>query len=489
MLVINKKTGGYFKNTSIYKLSFFFLAIRIIKTHASSGVFDAIWYKNKYKISGINPLLHFAIIGIHQGKYPNSRFDRGSYIVMNPDIALKKMDPLIDYLFRGWWEKKSMSPADHLSSVFSMAIIPKQKKSLPNTEFLPDRMRITWVIPDFVPGHGGHMTIFRMASYLEKRGHQVELLISNPTHHHSAEEALQSINRYFLNFRGRVHLAKGALPEVKGDALIATDRQTCYTVDAMSGFHKKLYFVQDHESEFFPTGTEALLAENTYRMGFDCLSCGEWLNEMMSKKYGLTSRLWHLSHDRESYYLDKNEKRALNRIVFYARYTTPRRAVELGFKALDILANRGFKFEVDFFGADLGAPRLPYEYTSHGILDANALGRLYRHGTLGIVFSATNHSIINKEMMACGLPVVDLDVESVRAVFPEGVLMRAMPHPIAIADVLEKLLIDTDIRTSLSQKGVEYANQFTWEDSGRIIEEAIRERVQVSFHDNIPSDQ
>ena len=67
--------------------------------------------------------------------------------------------------------------------------------------------------------------------------------------------------------------------------------------------------------------------------------------------------------------------------------------------------------------------------------------------------------------------------------------MRAMPHPIAIADVLEKLLIDTDIRTSLSQKGVEYANQFTWEDSGRIIEEAIRERVQVSFHDNIPSDQ
>jgi hypothetical protein len=75
-----------------------------------SGAFDAIWYKHKYGIRGINPLFHFAFIGIHQGKYPNSRFDRSSYMVMNPDIAINKIDPLIDYLFRGWWEKKIHVP-------------------------------------------------------------------------------------------------------------------------------------------------------------------------------------------------------------------------------------------------------------------------------------------------------------------------------------------------------------------------------------------
>jgi glycosyltransferase involved in cell wall biosynthesis len=463
------------------------LAARIIKTHAQSGVFDSDWYSQAYTCGYLHPLLHFALIGVHEGNSPNQRFNTEAYYSLNHDSGTSSTGPLLDYLFKGWWKNSPLSPSDLLSSVFSMVIIPKQKKCLPNSAFLTEKMRITWVIPDFVAGHGGHMTIFRMASYLEKRGHQVDLLITNSTHHQSAEEALQSINRYFLNFSGRIYLTKGALPEVKGDALIATDRQTCYTVDAMSGFHRKFYFVQDHESEFYPTGTEALLAENTYRMGFDCLSCGEWLNEMMSKKYGLTSRVWHLSHDREFYYLDKNEKRAVNRIAFYARYTTPRRAVELGFKALDILAQRGFKFEVDFFGADLGAPRLPYEYISHGILNANALGRLYRRATLGVVFSATNHSIINKEMMACGLPVVDLDVESVRAVFPEGVIMKAMPHPIAIVDVLEKLLMETDIRTSLSHKGVEYANQFSWDDSGKIIEEAIRERVTMTLAGSIPS--
>ena len=474
---------------NILKANRIILAARIIKTHKHSGVFDAIWYKNKYGISGINPLLHFAIIGIYQGKYPNSRFDRSSYMVMNPDIAIKKIDPLIDYLFKGWWEKKSISPADHLQSMLSKVIIPKQRK-IQNTEKLnPECLDILWVIPDFRPGLGGHMAIFRMVSYLESKGHRVSIAINDPTHHRTSSEVLASINKSFFPFKGRVTLINGELPELLGDAVIATDRFSCYVVEKMSGFRRKFYFVLDHETEFYPMGTEALIAENTYSMGFDCLSCGEWLHRKMTLNYKAWSSKWNLAHDPNIYFPASIQARAkiTNRVCFYARHSTPRRAVELGFKAFEILAKRGVDFEVDMLGCDLGSIDLPYKYRSYPLLDAAALAELYRGAAIGMIFSATNHSIMNKEMMACGLPVIDLDVESVRAEFPEGVLKRTMPHPVAIADALEELLNDSAKRVTLSKLGANFANQFCWEDSGKIIEKAICERVTRTMAGSIPS--
>jgi glycosyltransferase involved in cell wall biosynthesis len=138
-------------------------------------------------------------------------------------------------------------------------------------------------------------------------------------------------------------------------------------------------------------------------------------------------------------------------------------------------------------GCDLGSIDLPYKYKSYPLLDAHGLAQVYRQAAVGIVFSATNHSIMNKEMMACGLPVIDLDVESVRAEFPEGVLKRTMPHPIAIADALEELLNDSSKRVALSTLGAKFANQFCWEDSGKIIEKAICERVAQTMAGSIPS--
>jgi glycosyltransferase involved in cell wall biosynthesis len=161
--------------------------------------------------------------------------------------------------------------------------------------------------------------------------------------------------------------------------------------------------------------------------------------------------------------------------------------VELGFKAFDILSTRGIDFEVYMLGCDLGQITLPYKYKSYPLLNATELAQLYREAAVGMVFSATNHSIMNKEMMACGLPVIDLDVESVRAVFPDGVLKRAKTHPVAIADALEELLKNQDERAGLAVKGISFANQYTWEESGEIIEEAIRERVNATVNGSIPS--
>jgi glycosyltransferase involved in cell wall biosynthesis len=66
-----------------------------------------------------------------------------------------------------------------------------------------------------------------------------------------------------------------------------------------------------------------------------------------------------------------------------------------------------------------------------------------------MVFSASNYSLIPMEMMACGLPVVELDAESTRAVFPEGSVAFAPPTPHEMADVLQRVIESAEERERL----------------------------------------
>lgn len=353
---------------------------------------------------------------------------------------------------------------------------PIAPEALPNIN--DKSLKLNWVIPDFVPGNGGHMTIFRVASHLEKLGHEISFLIQNPSVHKSGADAFKTINEHFQPFSGDVDLFENELPVRRGDALIATDRFTCYPVRAMTGFRRKFYFVQDYETQFYPMGTEALLSENTYHMGLDCLCAGDWLANMMSEHYGLWARSWPLAFDAGVYNTSEYVVRNEERIAFYARFVTPRRAVELGMMALDLLHQRGVRFHVDFFGWDIGHLDVQYSYTNHGVLTAQELGNLYRRSALGVVFSGTNHSLVNKEMMACGTPVIDLDRPNVRAIFPDNVIQFVKPEPVSIADGIGLLLRDDERRSELSEAGSRHIEGLSWEASARQVEAALIERLQ-----------
>lgn len=340
------------------------------------------------------------------------------------------------------------------------------------------RLRITWIVPDFMPGAGGHMTIFRIASYLERFGHEVRFLVQNPSVHKTGAAALETINKHFQPFSGVVELFRDTTPDAEGDALIATDRFTCYAVKAMERFTRKFYFVQDYEPAFYPAGTEALLTEATYHFDFDCLCAGDWLHRRMSEQFGRWSMSWPLAYDASIYNLGSGtSRRHRNKIALYARYVTPRRAVELAFMALEILKKRNVDFEVDFFGWQLGKLSVDFPYRDHGILKGEELAQLYREATVGVVFSATNHSLVNKEMMACGLPVIDLDLDTVRSIFPENTMAFAVPTPEGIAGQIERLLTQPQERERLRDGGLAYVSDLSWEKSARLVEAAIQQRV------------
>src|SRR5574337_1236017 len=134
---------------------------------------------------------------------------------------------------------------------------------------------LLWFIPDFNIGSGGHQTIFRTISHLERMGWESGIVIVNPTVHATAESARHDICEYFFPLQARVFIGFDGLPS--SEFVIATGWQTAYPVRAVAGPARKLYFLQDFEPSFYPVGTESVLADNTYHFGFFGITAGGWL--------------------------------------------------------------------------------------------------------------------------------------------------------------------------------------------------------------------
>jgi glycosyltransferase involved in cell wall biosynthesis len=93
------------------------------------------------------------------------------------------------------------------------------------------------------------------------------------------------------------------------------------------------------------------------------------------------------------------------------------------------------------------------------------------------VFSLTTHSLVAHEMMASGLPTVELEGENVgSALGPPGELVLQVPRrPDAIADGIERLLEDREGATAMARRARAFVEQRTWDRAGDQVEQALRE--------------
>jgi glycosyltransferase involved in cell wall biosynthesis len=84
-----------------------------------------------------------------------------------------------------------------------------------------------------------------------------------------------------------------------------------------------------------------------------------------------------------------------------------------------------------------------------------------------------------KEMMACGLPVLDVNHPSVVSAFAAGepVIELAEMNFVSIADRLESLLEDDARRERLARAGREFVQGMTWAAAAGQIERACRLRL------------
>ncbi len=334
---------------------------------------------------------------------------------------------------------------------------------------------IAWIVPPFRRGSGGHMALFRIALELERRGHSNSIWIQDDTGMMDTRVALarREVVEHFAPLRGGVF---NSFDDWHGaDVAFATGWQTAYPVALLPGCKIKPYLVQDHEPEFYPASAERMWAARTYALGMPCLGSSPWLVEVLRERYGVAdAEAFEYGVDFDVYRPGPGP-RDPQTVLFYARPATPRRATELGMLAIEELLARRPGTRVILFG-NSDPPPAPFDYEFAGILEPPALARLYGRATVGLVLSLTNYSLVPKEMMACGLPVVDVRGASAESVFGRepGVIELTDPDPLALAGGVEGLLADPARRERQAAAAERFVAGMTWTQTAEQIEHATR---------------
>lgn len=343
----------------------------------------------------------------------------------------------------------------------------------------PGPESLNWVIPNFYGASGGHRTIFRLSQGLEEAGYEVRFYVFGETHYVSDSEATEAMRRHYFPLRATVHLGVTEMRPV--DVCLASSWETAYAVRWFDACRRKIYFVQDFEPSFFPASAEMMLAEDTYRFGFECFCAGPWLAQRM-REYGNRAESFDLAYDPSIYFAGPSPG-AKKRVAFYARHETRRRGTELGLSALALLKRRLPDTEIVLFGSADLPYELPFEYTSAGVLSERELAELYRGATVGLSISLTNYSLVPQEMLACGLPLVEMNLPAVCAAYkdagPAGVRL-APPTPAGIADALAEVLALPEAEMRREREGASrLVSRLRWSEAERALVEFLGKK---DFH-------
>ncbi|HVG59834.1 MAG TPA: glycosyltransferase [Hyalangium sp.] len=344
----------------------------------------------------------------------------------------------------------------------------------------PDHLLINWVMLPFGRGAGGHMTIFRTIHFLERMGHRCRVYILDGKGLPPEPMRLQAlVHQWFLPIEAPVrHLGQDEEME-PADIVMATAWPTAYRVRASHCAPVKAYFIQDYEPAFFAAGAESQLAEDTYRFGFYGLTAGPWLESLIHTKYGMHTRSFQLAVDHDVYYPDPAPGSSRRKVFAYMRPHTTRRGFELVALALKQVKDRFPEAELHIAGAELPPTALPFPFIGHGVLDFDGLRRVFSSSDVAVCLSFTNYSLLPQELAACGCPVVDIDVESTRAAYPEGAVVLAPPTVAGVAQAVCRLLEDEELRQRQIAAGFQYVRTLSWEQSVVQAADALREFAVV----------
>jgi glycosyltransferase involved in cell wall biosynthesis len=341
-------------------------------------------------------------------------------------------------------------------------------------------LHIATVIPSFRRGSGGHATIVNLLRELRALGHSVSVWLEDVEGRHASEQEAVTKRAFSEFYRADgLDLQTGFQAWRGADVVLATGWQTVARALLLPGAGARAYLVQDHEPEFYGTSAQSLWAAWTYRQGLHCIAASRWLAELLHARYDASTSHFDLAVD-HAVYGAADEPRRDDLVVFYARDATPRRAVPLGLLALNELSRRRPNVELCLYGE--GAPlQAPFTHRHLGVLDAARLAQLYRRAAVGMVLSLTNPSLVSLEMVASGLPCVELASESMLSEFgAQGPLTLSEADPLALCTALDGLLADPGRRTSAARAGLELVGERTWARAAVQVQAGLRRALQMA---------
>lgn len=384
-----------------------------------------------------------------------------------------KLSKVLKKVFRVYRERGMKGVIDSIDtncskiSVYDIYGYTLEQEIIPLNEAEEAEMQgkkvVNWIIPDLSVSSGGHMTIFRFISNLEKLGIHNRIYLFDSKRFQDDEEFRTFLKTYYDESltNDDVEIYNDVNHLKYAQVTMATGWQTAYFVRRIQNTKEKFYFVQDFEPSFYAMGSEYLLAENTYKFGFKGITAGDWLKEKLNKEYGMETSSFHFSYEKK--YFKPIEKRDnKNRLFFYARPVTPRRAFELGYLALLELYKRMPDIEVIFAGWDISNYEIPFIHLNAGSIRMEELADCYAQCDLCLVMSTSNLSLMPLEIMASNSVVVSSYGANNEWFLNDENAILTSYDPVEIADTMEYYLKNKDKLEEKRRKGMEAVKDTDW---------------------------
>ena len=316
---------------------------------------------------------------------------------------------------------------------------------------------IAWIVPWFSKGSGGHRTIFTNINRLVDHGYKCDMYVQSL----KKEYPNQIYNRIvedYGEFKGDVftgyQLAK------KYDMVIATGWDTAETV-FKTDCDKKMYFIQDFEPWFFPMSSEYMMAEQTYTYGLQGVTIGKWLSSKIGNNYPTPTTYFNFCADLKKYHKLKDTKKE-KAVCLIFQPGKPRRCDRMALRALQIVQKIDPEIKIYLYGSSRRKVH-NLKATHLGTITEEECNKLYNKCSVGLCMSASNPSRIPFEMMAAGLPVVELYHENNLYDLPEDGCLLSEPNPEAIATAILKIFSDEKLQKSMGDAGSKYMQDYPME--------------------------
>jgi hypothetical protein len=313
-------------------------------------------------------------------------------------------------------------------------------------------MRAAWVLPSLIEGSGGHRTILQNVQYLIRKGYECDVYVEDKGEVKNSEELRRQAETLFGKHDCRFILGYDIQGEY--DIIFATAWFTAKVVRDCNSKAVKAYFIQDFEALFNPMGDGYILACNSYGYGLKPVTIGRWLSHKMQTEYRTPSRYFDFCADRRIYRPLPDAKKE-HAICFVYQPDKPRRCSVLGIEALGIVKFLRPDVKIYLYGSNIKG-NVWFEHENLGIIPLEKCNALYNKCEVGLCISSSNPSRIPFEMMAAGLPVVDLYMENNFYDMPNEGVRLAHTTPESIAQALIEILDHKETAAEMSEAGKRY---------------------------------
>lgn len=332
-------------------------------------------------------------------------------------------------------------------------------------------LKIAIVIPPPIEGSGGIGEIFNRARAMADAGAKVDFYFKDFTGMSAAEAAARSIAYYGDHDFG---VYPNPVFQDVYDVAIASAWDSVETV-ARQSIPTKLYLVQDYEAMFNPMGDGFILGELSYAKGLIPITLGDWLAWRLNEEFGIRSFVMPWAADLSIYHPEPEVERE-DAICYVYQPEKPRRCQYIGLEALRRVKQARPKTKIYIFGTR-AAPSQTFDFTFLSLLSKSDLRALYNRCKLGFVISATNPSRVPYEMMACGLPVLDIYKQNNLFDYPDSVVNLAYPTAESLAYSMLELLEDASRLEQLREAGFDYMTTRPIRIEHKAVVEAVRAAV------------